>query len=109
MTFTVEINKKWCKKCGLCAHYCPTKVFELDDFGLDQGVLELAGFVLLVVLKVAPGSWSAVESAIPALASLRTAVGAFTGSRAFPQFNAEPLQDALAQLQVIHSLVIAQV
>ena len=33
MAFKVEINKKWCKKCGLCAHYCPTKVFNLDDFG----------------------------------------------------------------------------
>jgi len=33
MAFVVKINYKWCKKCGLCAHYCPAKVFELDDFG----------------------------------------------------------------------------
>lgn len=30
---TVSINLKWCKKCGLCAHYCPKGVFELDKFG----------------------------------------------------------------------------
>jgi 2-oxoglutarate ferredoxin oxidoreductase subunit delta len=33
MTFKIDINGKWCKKCGLCAHYCPKKVFDRDDFG----------------------------------------------------------------------------
>lgn len=33
MAFTIEINRKWCKKCGLCSHYCPKKVFDCDDFG----------------------------------------------------------------------------
>jgi len=33
MAFKIEINRKWCKKCGLCAHYCPKKVLKLDDFG----------------------------------------------------------------------------
>ena len=38
MAFVVEINNKWCKKCGLCAHYCPKKVFDLDDFGNPSAV-----------------------------------------------------------------------
>lgn len=38
MAFKVEINSKWCKKCGLCAHYCPAKVFELDDFGSPAAI-----------------------------------------------------------------------
>lgn len=33
MAFTADINRKWCKKCGLCAHYCPKKVYDLDEFG----------------------------------------------------------------------------
>lgn len=32
MAFIQEINRKWCKKCGLCARYCPKGVFELDVF-----------------------------------------------------------------------------
>ncbi len=33
MSFRIEINGKWCKKCGLCAYYCPKEVFALDSFG----------------------------------------------------------------------------
>ncbi len=25
------INRDWCKGCGICVEYCPTKVLELDD------------------------------------------------------------------------------
>ncbi|NLY54130.1 MAG: 4Fe-4S dicluster domain-containing protein [Firmicutes bacterium] len=25
--FTVSIKSKWCKKCGICAAFCPRKVF----------------------------------------------------------------------------------
>lgn len=32
MKYTISINRKWCKKCGLCAYYCPKKVYELDEF-----------------------------------------------------------------------------
>ena len=27
------INEKWCKKCGICAAFCPKKVFDRDDDG----------------------------------------------------------------------------
>lgn len=25
------INRDWCKGCGICVEFCPTKVLELDD------------------------------------------------------------------------------
>ena len=25
------INREWCKGCGICVHFCPKKVLELDD------------------------------------------------------------------------------
>ena len=26
-----HINREWCKGCGICVHFCPTNVLELDD------------------------------------------------------------------------------
>ena len=31
-----HINRDWCKGCGICVHFCPKKVLELDAVG--QGV-----------------------------------------------------------------------
>ncbi len=25
------INRKWCKGCGICVHFCPKQVLELDE------------------------------------------------------------------------------
>jgi 2-oxoglutarate ferredoxin oxidoreductase subunit delta len=25
------INRQWCKGCGICVHFCPEKVLELDE------------------------------------------------------------------------------
>jgi 2-oxoglutarate ferredoxin oxidoreductase subunit delta len=25
------IDREWCKGCGICIHFCPTNVLELDD------------------------------------------------------------------------------
>lgn len=30
-SYTIEIEEKWCKGCGLCAAICPKKVLELND------------------------------------------------------------------------------
>lgn len=27
------IDKEWCKGCGICVHFCPKKVLELDKDG----------------------------------------------------------------------------
>lgn len=27
----IRINKKFCKQCGICVHFCPKKVLELDE------------------------------------------------------------------------------
>jgi len=29
----VEINRKYCKRCGICVEFCPKKVFDQDDHG----------------------------------------------------------------------------
>ncbi len=28
-----EINRKWCKNCGLCVAFCPEEVFVNDNLG----------------------------------------------------------------------------
>ena len=30
---TITINEKWCKKCGICAAFCPKRVFDRDEDG----------------------------------------------------------------------------
>ncbi|MFO7964645.1 MAG: 4Fe-4S dicluster domain-containing protein [Desulfobacterales bacterium] len=29
--FKHVINRQWCKGCGICVHFCPKSVLELDD------------------------------------------------------------------------------
>lgn len=36
MAFSININRKWCKKCGLCAYYCPKEVYSLNSFGSPE-------------------------------------------------------------------------
>lgn len=31
MSYFLEINQKWCKKCGLCMEECPAKVIGWDE------------------------------------------------------------------------------
>lgn len=33
MSKKIEINEKWCKKCGICAAFCPKNVFDCDEDG----------------------------------------------------------------------------
>ncbi len=30
---SIEINAKWCKKCGICVAFCPKHVFDRDEDG----------------------------------------------------------------------------
>jgi 2-oxoglutarate ferredoxin oxidoreductase subunit delta len=27
----IQINRDWCKGCGICIHFCPKKVLEMDN------------------------------------------------------------------------------
>jgi len=71
------------------------------------GLLELVGFVVLIATKTAPGFWSAAETAVPALATLRAAVVAFTVSPAFPLLAGSVLISALLDLIAAGLLVFA--
>ena len=31
--YKVEIYRSWCKKCGICAAFCPLKVVKMDEEG----------------------------------------------------------------------------
>jgi 2-oxoglutarate ferredoxin oxidoreductase subunit delta len=35
---THVIDKEWCKGCGICVHFCPKKVLELDSNGKVDAV-----------------------------------------------------------------------
>ncbi len=30
-TFRIEINREWCKGCGICVTFCPHEVLRLDE------------------------------------------------------------------------------
>jgi hypothetical protein len=71
------------------------------------GLLELAGIVLLIATRTAPGFWSAVERAVPALASLHAAAVAFAAAQAFPLLAGSLLVEALLDLSAAGMLVFA--
>ncbi len=33
MACSIDINRTWCKRCGICVTYCPKKVYEADFMG----------------------------------------------------------------------------
>lgn len=35
-TYIVEINKEWCKGCGICIEFCPYGVFVTDYLGYPK-------------------------------------------------------------------------
>ena len=50
-----HINRDWCKGCGICVHFCPKKVLELDEHDKVVAV-QAAGLRLLQTLRAAvPG------------------------------------------------------
>jgi hypothetical protein len=71
------------------------------------GLLELVGIILLVATRSAPGFWSAVDAAIPALASLHAAVVAFAASQAFLLLLGSTLISAVLDLTAAAILVLA--
>jgi hypothetical protein len=71
------------------------------------GLLELAGVALLIATRTAPGFWSAVDRAIPALANLHAAVVAFATGQAFPLLAGSLLIEALLDLSAAGMLVFA--
>jgi 2-oxoglutarate ferredoxin oxidoreductase subunit delta len=32
----LSISREWCKGCGICVHFCPAKVLEMDE--MDKAV-----------------------------------------------------------------------
>lgn len=35
---SLQINRQWCKGCGICVAFCPAQVFELDHLDKAQVV-----------------------------------------------------------------------
>jgi 2-oxoglutarate ferredoxin oxidoreductase subunit delta len=35
---THMVDKEWCKGCGICVHFCPKQVLELDKQGKAEAV-----------------------------------------------------------------------
>lgn len=33
MKWEISIRRDWCKKCGICSHFCPKGALEADEFG----------------------------------------------------------------------------
>ena len=38
MRFKITINESWCKQCGLCVHFCPKHVLEMQALGASKAV-----------------------------------------------------------------------
>ncbi len=38
LPYTHLINKEWCKGCGICVHFCPKKILDLDKDGKVDAV-----------------------------------------------------------------------
>jgi len=43
------INREWCKACGICVHFCPKNVLELDEW--ISRCRETAGLCLLQAMR----------------------------------------------------------
>ena len=71
------------------------------------GLLELAGVGLLIATMVAPGFWSAVDSAMPALGSLHDMVVAFAAAQALPLLAGSVLISAVLDLAAAGMLMFA--
>jgi len=35
-TYLHQINRDWCKSCGICIHFCPRQVLAADETGQAQ-------------------------------------------------------------------------
>jgi len=33
-SYSIEVYKSWCKRCGICAAFCPQEVLAQDDSGV---------------------------------------------------------------------------
>lgn len=71
------------------------------------GVLELAGFALLIVTVLAPASWAAIEAAVPALATLGPDLATFEAAPAYPLLASSVLVSALLDLAAAAMLTFA--
>lgn len=61
--YDIEVNRKWCKNCGICSAFCPTGVYVEDELGgpiikfpekcnnCQLCVLRCPDFALKVILK----------------------------------------------------------
>jgi hypothetical protein len=71
------------------------------------GLLELAGVGLLIATMIAPGFWSAVDSAMPSLVSLHEMVVAFAAAQAMPLLAGSVLISAVLDLAAAGTLMFA--
>jgi len=36
--YRITVYDAWCKRCGICAEFCPKNVLEIDQFGAPEPV-----------------------------------------------------------------------
>lgn len=59
----IRVNESWCKHCGICIAFCPTRVLEADPRGVPRVVnLEACTVCLLCELRCPDFAIEVVEA-----------------------------------------------
>ena len=72
----IRVNDAWCKRCGICIAFCPTRVLQADSRGVPRVAnLEACTVCLLCELRCPDFAIEVVEAADETLAAGVTGKG----------------------------------